>query len=596
MNTAPLPDRNLLERTLRAARERLLAARSPRGVWEGRLSSSALSTATAVVALEIARRRGGPDLEPLVSGGLRWLTAHQNSDGGYGDTPDSPSNPSTTTLCWAALGLLPEGAEAFHRAQGWLERALGDLSPPALAAALARRYGDDRTFSVPILVLAALAGRLGAGPEAWDVIPRLPFELAALPRTLFRRLRLHVVSYALPALIAIGQAQHVHRPSRNLFARAVRSLARARTLRTLEAIQPASGGFLEATPLTSFVTMCLASIGEVHHPVTRRAVDFLRASVRRDGSWPIDTNLATWVTTLSVAALAVAGDPLSDPDRRTIRAWLLGQQTRDVHPYTGSPPGGWAWTDLSGGVPDGDDTPGALLALDRLRGPSDPEADRAAGAGIRWLLDLQNRDGGVPTFCRGWGKLPFDRSCPDLTAHAARAWAAWRPRLEGRLARRVDRAIRRAFAYLREAQRPDGSWAPLWFGNQAAPNEENPVYGTSRVLLAAGLDRNPAWIEAAARGRRWLEEAQHPDGGFGGAPGVPPTIEETALAVEALAASGGSPEAIARGCRWLADRTREGTRFEPAPIGLYFARLWYSEALYPVIFTVAAFGRALKRT
>ncbi|MEZ6048428.1 MAG: hypothetical protein R3C11_23220 [Planctomycetaceae bacterium] len=40
---------------------------------------------------------------------------------------------------------------------------------------------------------------------------------------------------------------------------------------------------------------------------------------------------------------------------------------------------------------------------------------------MNWLLDLQNRDGGWPTFCRGWGALPFDRSAPDLTAHALRA-------------------------------------------------------------------------------------------------------------------------------------------------------------------------------
>lgn len=594
MITAPPADLQRLERTLRSARERLLASRTPRGFWEGRLSSSALSTATAAAALETVRRCGGPDLGTLAAAGLRWLETHQNPDGGFGDTVDSPSNPSTTTLCWAALGLRPEASPAFARAEAWLRRALGDLSPPALAAALARRYGDDRTFSVPILVLAALAGRLGDGPEAWAPIPPLPFELAALPRGLFRWLNLRVVSYALPALIAIGQAQHVHGPRRHPAARLVRSLVRGPTLRTLEAIQPASGGFLEATPLTSFVTMCLASIGAVHHPVTRRAVEFLKASAREDGSWPIDTNLATWVTTLSVGALGTSGGALPDPDRRTLRAWLLAQQTRTVHPYTGSPPGGWAWTDLSGGVPDGDDTPGALLALDRLRDPAaDPEADGSARAGIRWLLELQNRDGGLPTFCRGWGKLPFDRSCPDLTAHAARAWSAWRPRLDGRLARRVDRALERAFAYLRDVQRPDGSWAPLWFGNQAAPNEENPVYGTSRVLLAAGLGRAPGWDEAAARGLRWLEEAQHPEGGFGGAPGVAPTIEETALAVEALAAAGGSPEAVARGCRWLAERTEGGTRFEPAPIGLYFARLWYSEALYPVIFTVAALGRAL---
>ena len=45
----------------------------------------------------------------------------------------------------------------------------------------------------------------------------------------------------------------------------------------------------------------------------------------------------------------------------------------------------------------------------------------AARAGLGWLLDLQNHDGGWPTFCRGWGHLPFDRSGTDLTAHALRA-------------------------------------------------------------------------------------------------------------------------------------------------------------------------------
>ena len=33
---------------------------------------------------------------------------------------------------------------------------------------------------------------------------------------------------------------------------------------------------------------------------------------------------------------------------------------------------------------------------------------------------------------------------------------------------------------------------------------------------------------------------------------------------------------------------------EPSPIGFYFAKLWYFERLYPLIFTVAALGRAAR--
>ena len=65
--------------------------------------------------------------------------------------------------------------------------------------------------------------------------------------------------------------------------------------------------------------------------------------------------------------LAITG--LVAVDRSVPKAavdWLLDQQYRQVHPYTNADPGGWAWTDLPGGVPDADDTPGALLAVLQL--------------------------------------------------------------------------------------------------------------------------------------------------------------------------------------------------------------------------------------
>src|SRR5205814_8777936 len=133
-----------------------------------------------------------------------------------------------------------------------------------------------------------------------------------------------------------------------------------------------------------------------------------------DGSWPIDTNLATWVTTLAVNALAAAGDLDRLDGQAELRDWLLRQQYTERHPYTGAEPGGWAWTPLPGGVPDADDTPGALLALARWG----ERFTEVLGWGFEWLLRLQNSDGGWPTFCRGWGHLPFDRSGCDLTAHA----------------------------------------------------------------------------------------------------------------------------------------------------------------------------------
>ena len=544
--------------------QRLLEAREGQAHWTGELSDSALSTATAVIALHLA----DPG-DPLVRAGLDWLERTQNLDGGFGDTIHSVSNLSATALCWAAFSIAGPGT-AERRAAEWVRKAAGGIEPQALAAALAARYGRDRTFSVPILTVLAVAGIV-----PWRMVPQLPFELAACPRSWFAGLGLPVVSYALPALIAIGQLRHRRQPSRNPAARLARALTSARTLRVLESTQPENGGYLEATPLTSFVCISLLAAGLEGGAVLTRGLRFLRQSVRPCGSWPIDTNLATWVTTLSVNALR---NRLPEADREPIAAWLLGQQYRGVHPYTGAAPGGWAWTNLPGGVPDADDTAGALVALHTLslRGP---EIVASATAGVRWLLDLQNRDGGIPTFCRGWGKLPFDRSSADITAHALLAWSAWRPSLGPAEQSRVDRVIGRAVAFLEGAQRPDGAWTPLWFGNQFARKEENPVYGTARVLL--GLRQVRPESSAVWRGVFWLLAAQNEDGGWGGDHDLPSSIEETSLAVSALAGLPGASEreAVRQGVAWITRITRGGEETPPSPIGLYFARLWYFEIL-----------------
>jgi len=670
-------DPTRLDSALASARRHLLGLRTADGHWTGELSSSALSTATATFSLAtVARETGDAALLPLIRGGRDWLVCHQNADGGWGDTVANRSNSSATLLAWCAIaptdaapgatgGL--SATEAARRAEAWLTQAASSLLPRDLARMVDARYGNDRTFSAPILTMCALAGRMGEGRDAWRYVYPLPFELAVLPHALWPRLRLRVVSYALPALIAIGQARHHFRPPPACSPlRLVRNLARRRTLDILAAIQPPSGGFLEAAPLTSFVTMSLAAAGHARHPAVERAVRFLAATVRPDGSWPIDTNLATWVTTLAVGALATGSDfaeAIPADERQRIAALLLAQQHRVEHPYTHAPPGGWAWTDLPGGVPDADDTAGAMVALRRLAAPElaateraavEPAAEAAGGArtastslrtqattlamaaaaGARWLMDIQNSDGGIPTFCRGWGRLPFDRSSPDLTAHAIASWAAWLPDFPATLRRRASAAVARAVAYLERTQTPDGTWVPLWFGNEHAPREENPTYGTARVVAALAdlapilqpqaseFGRQPDTIRTMiARGANWLLATRGADGGWGGNAGTPASIEETALAVDALArllpsapdhvigaeAAAVPPApmpllgdavdpailrgAVLRGAEWLIERTAGGTDFPPAPIGFYFAKLWYFERLYPVIFTVAALQR-----
>jgi squalene-hopene/tetraprenyl-beta-curcumene cyclase len=636
-----------LDFRIRASIEILLSeltvAKQGQPNWLGKLSDSALSTATAVSALSVCRQTTDTQrFDSIIEKGSVWLSHSQNADGGFGDTDRSLSNIATTLLvlaAWELSGNTKRFSEQTKRAWDFVDR-LGRWD------GLRKRYGKDKTFVVPIMTNCAIAGLIG-----WKDIPTLPFEAAALPQSWYRFAKMPVVSYAVPALVAIGQAQFVHNPPNNPIAHFARRLAQRRTLQVLQSMQPESGGYLEATPLTSFVLMSLASIGQANSPVCQSAVRFLEDSISPEGSWPIDTNLATWVTSLTTTNYYSAllerapqdfdrttfADTLPDskqPDapktesldhdgvernwRNTIN-WILSCQHRTRHPFTGADPGGWGWTDLSGSVPDADDTPAALLVLNDYAKQYPSEEQRIlepVTMGCRWLLSLQNRDGGWPTFCRGWGQLPFDRSGSDLTAHAIRALFVWRDRLPSAMQSSVVRAIDKGWRYLAKTQQSDGSWLPLWFGNQDRIEEDNPFYGTARVLLAyAQCGRTND--SAAKQGIKFLLSQQNSDGGWGGGSSIHygsepsmsrrtsrhqmdqtySTIEETAIVLEGIMACSGEtvePRTIMGGLEWLTLAIQAGHHHTSQPIGFYFAKLWYHERQYPLAFSLSALRKGLE--
>lgn len=575
---------------------KLLSERNDSGSWEGELSSSALSTAVSTFALSQYSKE---EFQNEIEVGLNWLCDHINEDGGYGDTVDSPSNISTTLLCWSAFSLSDklgrDDAATIQKIEMWLSNEAGSITPDIICEKILTVYGDDHTFSVPILTTLAIAGRLGQNP--WSKVLQLPFELSVFPSAMFKLLKLEVVSYALPALITIGLVRHKKKRSSLNPLGWFRSIVTKKALKKLASIQPVNGGFLEATPLTAFVLMSLCESGLKDIEVAKKCASFLKSSIRKDGSYPIDTHLHTWVTTLSINALTETDEQyLNLNEKENLKKFLTEQQYKDIHPFTNAAPGGWAWSPLPGAVPDADDTSGALVALRRLS-TKESMPVKEAEAGIRWLLGLQNSDGGIPTFCRGWGQLPFDQSCPDITAHCLRAFCEWQSDVSPQLQTQIKTSQRSLVTYLKDTQRTDGSWNPLWFGNQHNTEKLNLTYGTAQVVIALCELPNAEGLDIKGlleKGISWIQSSQNQDGSWSGLKQSPGSLEETSLALNALISSGLKDEQVEKGFHWMIQDTAGGTAFKSRPIGLYFASLWYDERLYPLVYTASAVEKYFK--
>jgi len=595
-------DKKILELQFQSLSARLIKEQNQQGFWTGMLSSSALSTAVAIVALKI---HGNSNDEAGIRNGYNWLAANINSDGGFGDTPQSESNVSTSLLCYGALYYCqpdPKHSSALLRSiERYLETRNISFSTRNITTSILNFYGKDLTFSVPILSMLIICGVLP--DDTSKHIPQLPFEFALLPASLYRFFNLQVVSYAVPALIGVGIFIHAKRIGRFSVPGMYQKLFVDPAIRKLTTLMPSSGGFLEAIPLTGFVSMSLIASGKGNNDVVKNGIKFLQNNQRTDGSWPIDTDLSTWVTTLSIKALGLQLTAvLGSTNKQQLKNHLLSIQCKEVHAFNGAKPGGWGWTNFSGSVPDADDTPGAILALLEMYVGTQEEKD-AVIKGCNWLVGLQNSDGGFPTFCKGWGRLPFDSSCADLTGHALLALFGTIEKLKDNLPyslhRKFYKSALKAVLYLQKHQSPDGHWLPLWFGNQLTHDKKNPVYGTSKVCTYLNDCLSFDCIESEVKIRltkmvdaaqKYLCKQQNSDGSWGGMNGLTGSTEETALAICSLSKS--YTEASLKGFTWLAKEHKENN-LKASPIGLYFAALWYDEKMYPLVYYVEALRRFL---
>jgi squalene-hopene/tetraprenyl-beta-curcumene cyclase len=164
---------------------------------------------------------------------------------------------------------------------------------------------------------------------------------------------------------------------------------------------------------------------------------------------------------------------------------------------------------------------------------------------------------------------------------------------------RTDPYVARGIEYLKETQRPWGSWYGRWGVNH--------IYGTWCVISA--LVRFPSGVtpKVIERGTKWLLSVQNFDGGWGESchsyvdesfAGVgKSTASQTAWAINALQLAGHAQHpAVEKGLSWLCEHQRaDGTWDEPECTGTGFPRDFYiNYHLYRHVFPVMALAQQVR--
>ena len=244
-----------------------------------------------------------------------------------------------------------------------------------------------------------------------------------------------------------------------------------------------------------------------------------------DGTRVAGARSATWDTAFAAQALSSA--PTTPEVSSAIQradGFLRSQQIAkgvgdEAKNFRIDPVGGYCFAGVWHGWPVSDCTAEAMLA--RLGSPNGNATSAEMTAAASFVLRCQNPDGGFGSYEAQRGRANLDwlnpaemfgacmteRSYIECTASCIAALAEFRKQYPHKLRPDIDRAMARAAACLRHAQRPDGSFEGVWgvcF-----------TYGTLfgiRGLLAAGAPPTDPQIRAACA---FLKERQRPDGGWG---------------------------------------------------------------------------------
>jgi squalene-hopene/tetraprenyl-beta-curcumene cyclase len=619
-----------LRNSIEAARRCLLEMQRPDGHWVGELQGDTILESEYVLLLAFL----GREREERALKVARYILEQQQPEGGWSNYPGGPFELSVSVKAYFALKLTGHDPES-----------------PAMqrARALIRAHGGAAGCNSFTKFYLALLGQL-----PYDNCASVPPEMVLLPRWFY--VNLYAMSSWTRTIVVPLSIFSAHRPVRPLppevgiaelflqppetplwparptphliswtnfflgvdwaykqaerwgLLRPVRKLALKRAVAWMRERFADSDGVGAIFPPMIYTVIVLRCLGVTDDdPEMKWALEQLdNLMIEENGSIRLQPcHSPVWDTALTLNALTDAGVSGDHPAMQRGVRWLLEREVRsrgdwsEINPQ--QEPGGWFFEYRNAFYPDVDDTAMVLMALAKTGQAWTEAGQPAAERGLRWLLAMQNRDGGWAAFDRNINReiltrVPFadhnamlDPSCPDITARVLEAL--------GYLGYPVSHPrVQRALTFLRARQEKDGCWVGRWGVNY--------LYGTWQVLQGLqriGFDRGDPMVRRAVA---WLGRVQQPSGAWGETCGSyddprlagqgEPTASQTAWALLALLAAGeAGSSSVRRGIDYLIAIQRPDGNWDEEPFtGTGFPKVFYLKYhLYRLYFPLMALAR-----
>ncbi len=609
-----------LQQALDKAVQWLLEHQDDEGWWCGELETNVTMTAEHILLLRFLDL----GVERIKDGAIRHILHHQRDDGSWANYFNGPADLSTTIEAYCALKTLgvDPGSDEMQRALKVIYQQGGVVKARVFTKIWLALFGQYPWSGIPAMP-----------PELIYLPPDVPFNLydfacwargtiAPLMIVISRR-PVKLIGCDVPELVVPGTERLLTRiPGSGLFWwtdkllklyealpwQPGRSRARRCVVDWIVERQEVDGGWGGIQPpwVYSLIALHLEGMG-TDHPIMRKGIEGLDGFALEDKSgWRFQACMSpVWDTAWALLALCRAGIDRSHPAVQRAVRWLLREQISrggDWQVRCGTVPcGGWAFEFDNDIYPDIDDTAIVVLAL--LESGTDPAVQDAVERAVQWVLAMRSCNGAWGAFDKDNTreivyKLPFadfgallDPPSEDVTAHVLEMLAHV-------AAPDKDGIIRGALKYLRQTQRPDGSWFGRWGVNY--------IYGTWGAISALAALRSNGYAvqDLIDRGTAWLFEHQNGDGGWGETcysyedssfAGIgQSTASQTAWAVLSLQAAGlGQRTACQRGLRYLCETQVDGTWQEQEHTGTGFPRDFYiNYHLYRHVFPTLALAGA----